>query len=92
MIQLSTVLQKPIEVEVDGKVWKFSYLTLGDYKAQADFVEIAWASVRKCMPEITREQVLCLPLDSAELIDVLIEVGGLTKKSGPLASKPDPTG
>jgi len=96
MIKLSTVLQEPVEVDVDGKVWKFSYLTLGDYKAQGDFVEIALASLRKCHPEVTREFVARLPVNSAELTDVLIEVGGLSrgkaKGDGPLASGTGQTG
>ena len=82
MIKLSTVLQEPIEVEVDGKVLKFSYLTLGDYKSQSDFVEIAFASLKKLHPETTREFVATLPVDSDELTQTLIEVGGLSKAKG----------
>jgi len=91
MISLSTVMQEPIVVRIDGKDWKFSYLTLGDYKAQNDFVEIAFASLKKCHPEVTMEFVKKLPVSSEELIALLVEVGGLTKtkaKAGdvPLAS------
>lgn len=89
MLKLSTVLQEPIEVEVDGKVWKFSYLTLGDYKAQGDFTEIAFASLKKHQPSVTREFVATLPVNSPELTDLLIEVGGLSKPK-PKAAGADP--
>ena len=79
MISLSTALQEPIEVEIDGKPLKFGYLTLGDYKAIGDWVEVAWSSLRKCQPTITRAFAEALPVNSPELLDVLMEVAGLRK-------------
>jgi len=97
MIKLSVVLQEPVEIEIDDTIWKFGYLTLGDYKAQTDFREIALASLRKLQPEVTQAFVDSLPVSSVELVDVLCEVGGLSKKKaggdgadGPLAQ--DQTG
>jgi len=87
MIKLSTVLQEPIEVEIDGKVLKFSYLTLGDYKIVDDLVEIALASLKKLQPQTTRAFVEKLPLDSEELIGVLMEVAALKRTKGSGDSK-----
>ena len=87
MISLSTALQEPIEVEVDGKPVKFGYLTLGDYKSIGDWVEVAWASLRKQQPTIPRAFAEALPVNSPELLDVLMEVAGLRKAKagdGPL--------
>jgi hypothetical protein len=79
MISLSTALQEPVMVEIDGKPLKFAYLTLGDYKAIGDWIEVALASLRKYQPTISRAFVESLPVNSPELLDVLMEVAGLKK-------------
>jgi len=91
MISLSTALQEPIEVQIDGKPVRFSYLQLGDYKAIGDWVEVAWASLKKCQPATPREFAASLPVNSPELLDVLMDVAGLRKAKagdGPLEVSP----
>jgi hypothetical protein len=89
MISLSTALQEPITVEIDGKPLRFGYLTLGDYKAIDDWVEVAWVSLRKFQPETSREFVASLPVNSPELLNVLMEVAGLRKvKAGDAPLEP----
>ena len=88
MISLSTALQEPVMVEIDGKPLKFGYLNLGDYKAIGDWVEVAWKSLCKFQPATSRDFVESLPVNSPELLDVLMEVAGLRKSKAKAGDVP----
>jgi len=90
MIKLKTALSAPIEVEIDDKTYKFSYLTLGDYDCQGDFRKVALTSLKKLQPLTTEAFVNSLPLDDEEFIELLVEVAGMRpKKKGDKASSPN---